>query len=595
MPCPWARHPIIYFCLSLSHATARKRDMQIRKALERINIPAAILIGLVILYALNALNSYWIYRSAYAFVPVVAMPLFLIGVAAVAFLLRHKIRVSDTLVFVLVLTSLGLFYMAVFPPFMVPDSFFHYRSSYMYSNILMGLRAADNIDIPMRICDIEFCNAFLGAGLDLNREHYMLLRDSSFWIPADCSISVFEQSSLHQFDEQFGTTTAATFPYMDANPFQLRIVSALGMTLGRILGLGALPVFYLGEMFNLSLYVCLVGYAVHVMPKGKRVMMAISLLPMTLHLAASYSYDVAIIGFAFLLIAVIVKAVADNDPIATREMVLISILVILIAPCKFVYVGLSALVLLIPKKKFSNNWKAIGFKTLVIALALLSLILFRLPTIMQMVDLYLPDTTASVQTEQAGTTKTLGGDIAGEPNDTEKNIDLDNQPENAPMTFGYAINHPGRFVSLVFSTFDLMFDEYIGTAIGSRLAWLDTRLQAPWWFIMLYIGILVASMLPCRKDDGLSYKQRAAFLGIGALITLLILISFTFSMTSINDIIIVGLQGRYLLPILPLLLMAIAPKNAIKAEIDLTNTILFSSAMLSMMHLSHIFSIVMAQ
>lgn len=569
-------------------------DADMKEAFKRINIPRAAILGLVALYTLSALNNYWIYRSAFSFVPAIGMPLFLVGVAVVTYLLKNKIRITKTLVFLLALSSLGLFYMAIFPPFMVPDSFFHYRSSYMYSNILLGLPSSEGMDIPMRACDIEFSNAFLGAGLNLNREHYALLFNLSFWLPTDCSLAMFEQSSLHQFDEQFGTTTAATFPYIDANPFQLRIVSAIGMALGRLIGLGPLPVFYLGELFNLALYVCLVGWATRITPTGKRIMMAISLLPMALHLASSYSYDVAIIGFSFLLIAFINKLLKTENSMSARDMILISVLVVLISPCKFVYACIAVLVLLIPKARFSSNKVAIAYKLLVIMLALLSIIAFRLPAVLQMADLYLSDSAESIQVEQADTIGNHEKESAELETDPDNNTEANGRSKSAPITIGYAINHPNHIISLIASTFNLSLDEYIATSIGSRLAWLDTRIQSPWWLIILFIGVLVASMIPF-KEDSLSFKQRAGFLSTGLAIILLIVISFVFSMTSTTDISIVGVQGRYFLPILPLVLMAIAPKkNTLETHMDLTYTVLGSGAVLNIMYLSHIFSIAMA-
>lgn len=57
------------------------------------------------------------------------------------------------------------------------------------------------------------------------------------------------------------------------------------------------------------MFAVLVYSAVRITPIGKNVMMTAGLLPMTLHLASSYSYDAGIIGLAFLLTGMCLRAV----------------------------------------------------------------------------------------------------------------------------------------------------------------------------------------------------------------------------------------------------------------------------------------------
>ena len=73
------------------------------------------------------------------------------------------------------------------------------------------------------------------------------------------------------------------------------VPQALGITLARILGLGGLGLLYMGRLFTcLSGSHGISGHAAAAL--WPEVLFGVYMLPMTLHLAASLSYDVMIIG-----------------------------------------------------------------------------------------------------------------------------------------------------------------------------------------------------------------------------------------------------------------------------------------------------------
>ena len=66
-----------------------------------------------------------------------------------------------------------------------------------------------------------------------------------------------------------------------------------------MLRLGFVPTLLLGRLANLLLFAALALWAVRWAPFGRRVLAAAALLPMTLHLAASFSRDSVLLGLAF--------------------------------------------------------------------------------------------------------------------------------------------------------------------------------------------------------------------------------------------------------------------------------------------------------
>ena len=76
------------------------------------------------------------------------------------------------------------------------------------------------------------------------------------------------------------------------------VPQAMGIALARMLGLGGLGLLFMGRLFNLMFFTAMGCLTIRRMPFGKEVAAGAALLPMTLHLAASFSYDVMIIALS---------------------------------------------------------------------------------------------------------------------------------------------------------------------------------------------------------------------------------------------------------------------------------------------------------
>ena len=85
-----------------------------------------------------------------------------------------------------------------------------------------------------------------------------------------------------------------------------------GVFLAYLLHLGFAPALLLGRLANLLLFAALAALAVRVAPFGKRVFAVAALLPMTLHLAASFSRDAPLLGLCFAFTALLMDAAFDS-------------------------------------------------------------------------------------------------------------------------------------------------------------------------------------------------------------------------------------------------------------------------------------------
>lgn len=262
--------------------------------------------------------------------------------------LRRKMPLHR-LVFVLVV-AFGLLYSVVLPPYSAPDEKYHINQSFTLACRWANFFSDD--DWQMGNVPIE---------MSYRREHdtNALLQDEN--------TTVFTWQEL---SENLFTTTTDSFDshvelaeyQTDRNP-TLYVVSAAAVFLGFVLHLGFVPVLMLGRLANLLAFAVLAALAVRFAPFGRRVFAAAALLPMTLHLAASFSRDALLLGLAFLFTSLCMQAVFADEghPVTLPHLVALGVAGVLLAPAKVVYLPLAALFLLIPNARLgARPWAKKG-------------------------------------------------------------------------------------------------------------------------------------------------------------------------------------------------------------------------------------------
>lgn len=434
----------------------------------------------------------------------------------VLYALYCKLRKNDPkeLVFLISLITGGVLFCFLFPPGTVPDELHHYESSYAYSN---GTPNLTNKELTMRVDD----SIFVKEDMDnyIGYERYRALKD-------DFTLSVEDPSLI--------TITAVKNFDINGNPPQTKIPSALGIFLGKLLGLSALVTFYLGRLCNLIFFIALAYAAVRITPIGKNIFIAISLLPMTLHIAASYSYDAAIMGYAFAFTALCLKCIHEQKQQPPYILVLIAVFGILLAPCKSIYSLILILLFFIPSCSFKDKRIGIGYKSGTIVLAFLFLFMLQAASINGLAASSSGSTTLNTRGAETGHFYGIG--------------DL--------------LQDPSRLLTILLFTFDDKFWFYIYSMVGGSLGWFQPNLIAPFYFPLLLVIVLLISAISQPQDKtnltpALRVVCFAIFFAIGAGSAASMLLGHTFT----TEIVIDGVQGRYLLPALPLLLLALRSKH----------------------------------
>jgi uncharacterized membrane protein len=267
-------------------------------------------------------------------------------------LLRTALKVAPTtragpsrlpLLFLVIGGALATLYAVVVPPFEVVDEDRHFWRAYSVSNF--ELRARPATEIPASF--MRFHQRFPPT---LQR------------VPGKRSISRDEVVAWLRQPLDRHSTTAVENPVANLYSFVPYVPAALVLWLGRSLDLSPMVQFYAARAINALVYVLMVYLALRILPDFRLVLFMISLTPMSLNLAASFSADCVTLGLAAVVIALVFKLAFDEAirSISRKDAALVLATLMLLTLCKF-NVWISIFALLIPVSKFGSWKRAAGF------------------------------------------------------------------------------------------------------------------------------------------------------------------------------------------------------------------------------------------
>lgn len=293
---------------------------------------------------------------------------------------------------------------------------------------------------------------------------------------------------------------------------------ALGMALARLLGLGALGWLYAGRLGNLLAYTLLCWLGLRTAQKCRPAFLCIMLLPMSLYMGASLSYDATLLACYYLMLAQLTRPVWD-----TRTAALYA------AACVFAngtkpYLNLLWVVLSLVVAK--PDWKAKGSRPVwagICAAGSLALTVF--------VEQY-----GVLMRHNYGTIARQGGAAV-----------------NGGQQLGFILSNPLRYIAVLLGTL-YENDGFLGQL--GLFGWKDLPVS---FLSMTGPLVLLAAALLCAPRGNALGRRRtgwlaafAALYGIGAMTAMYI------TYTPVGMVRIVGLQTRYFLPLWLLLAVGLA-------------------------------------
>ena len=439
---------------------------------------------------------------------------------------------------------LGVLYMLVLPPLSAPDEISHYVSAYQLSSRMLGAPSNDQYGyVLVRSRDWAAEDVYGSYRYEVGDDGYLRQIGAGDEGPVVLgqTLTATTAGTLYgsggsleargrQLEEE---APLAVSPYPPVNTTPAAYVpQAIGISLARLLGLGSTALLFLGRLCNLLFFTGLTWLAMRRLPFGKEVLFGTALLPMTLHLSASFSYDVLIMGCMFWFTAVCLDLAYRQERVRVRDVVLLAALMAAAGPCKMVYASLMGLCLLIPVKKFG------GWKTWLLAAAAVA---GAWAAVMVLVN---------------------GQTIALYAAETEKSVPW--AAQEAGYSLSYVLRHPRETAALFYSTLLWQLEEYHMTMIGAYLGNLDPVLSVPYGVVLLFTGALL--LLALRKPEEpvvLSGGRRIWVFAVCGLCAAALMGSMLIAWTAMSSPVISGVQGRYFLPFLPVLLMAVKNRRLI--------------------------------
>ena len=508
--------------------------------------------------------------------------------------------------------ALGVTFTYVTPALVAPDEYTHLAAAYELASTWSGQTAADEDgNLLLRECDAAHFGTKTG----------------------DIGVLAYKNEAIAETSEPGSPDVLTTHSEVKAGQGSgSYLAQALGIRLARAQGKNFYTMLLYGRLANLILYLLLAALAVWLAPTSLRGLLAcVALLPMPLQLAASLSPDAAVLGLVFSFTALCLRL--RGEKAVWWQKILLIVLGGLTAPGKAIYLPVILLCLLIPAENLTYDENptvkflgeelpggcCIHAATLVLAFC------FWLAANLNAVAYAARDMNTTVLVTAAAAAAVLlvlalaaylklhkrpkvffwckaafaavlvVGAVGGVYAVSHMGGGLD--PDQLTMTypngdsiwtfsFGYICRNIPATVKLLLRTLPeqgaLWLQGLLGTTLGEPIVY---RIDVSW---LLGVGLLLAVLaaaLP-RQDEPalLGRRSKAGTAGI-CLCVVLAVLAAALNWTPINYQTLFGLQGRYLLPILPLALLLVKSSKKLVLRGDVSHAAALCTSTLTMLTL----------
>ncbi|MFZ4523267.1 MAG: DUF2142 domain-containing protein [Bacteroidales bacterium] len=440
--------------------------------------------------------------------------------------------------FIVFASFFGLIILLITPPFQAPDEINHFYRAYQISEgNFMAVKQNNRLggDIPVSL--VKITEPFLGLIGNMHaKTNYKI---------------VFEQFSvpLNSKDLKF-----VDFPNTAMYSPVSYVPQAMSMFVLRTLKLPPLYIFYGARLFTLICWILILFFTIRAIPFYKWFYVFIALLPMSVFINMSLSADVVTNMLSFFLVVYILRLAYADMPFTKRNFLIIAFLTILLASAKLVYSPLIMLLFLLPRRNFLNK-KAYYIQLISLFLIALGTVVFWL---FRMDSSYLPYSIYNAGFRDSVT--------------MTRDADMHKQME---YIFHHGFHLWYVFINSAVETFDMYFQGYIGT-----FGWLDTFL--PMWFIYgSYVVLFFVALAGGSRNITIKPLHKSILFLSFIVLVCLILLSQHLTWDAVGCDIIYTIQGRYFIPVFPLLFMLLYNAKFSYPKIVIPLVIAFSFASLS--------------
>ena len=256
------------------------------------------------------------------------------------YLLKDNLKDRLHYVFIYLMIPLGILFGLCLPIDHVPDENSHFYKSFIYSKNIM------NQDIDE---DNDYC---IGDYVSINKvisEYNYDVLNPNYTLKA----RAFYANYLKKYSNKIGSATNCYYNVANL-PFIAYTFTTISLVFTQLLNMPILLMYILGRMMNLLVYMLIIYYCLKKIPKYKKALLIISTLPIALQSAIGYNQDCIHNALFILLFTKIVQAINRKEKLNLKEMLTIIIISILLGLCKLGYFPIIFMCLLIPKDRFIN-------------------------------------------------------------------------------------------------------------------------------------------------------------------------------------------------------------------------------------------------
>lgn len=403
--------------------------------------------------------------------------------------------------FIIIVITMGFVYLMLFPEYTAPDEGRHINTAYSVSDSIMGYhRNSEELETE--------ANSFASSALE--RKHYddymhQLIRTNK----GECNLP------------------CTADPIIDTPRYQY-LPAAIGLCIGRIFHLGVVRTLLLGSIANFLFFIVCFFYAIKKIPLGKRLLVILGMLPMTMQQVTSYSYDCIVISLAVVCSALALKILYEKCDLREKIVFIISLLLLL--PTKqgayFAMGGLLILVLLKLRKENFQLYKKIVMPCI---LFIIVLVIYK---------------------------------VIGRTAQSAESTGMLEYIDAPAFSLSYLLTHIPTMLQIIGNTVFERMDFYFTSTIGGSLGWF--QIPIPLTIVCLCAFMMIGTSIKSEDEKAdLDMLTKTVFWIIAIVCLGCIEAGMWLGWTPIYSRTIEGVQGRYFLPFILLPLLTLKNKNIV--------------------------------
>ena len=441
-----------------------------------------------ILFVLTIYTLLYIFKTLILFI--------IIGyITFLLYLIRKKITLENT--YIILGTIIGLSFLFLIPPFSVPDEPNHYTKS-------------------LAMLDNKYKNDNGYAKIDIDTGHFMTYYS---FTSMDREVKFNGKNYIEQYLNKKSNIGTDIKPYQNtknASPLPY-FLSSIIVKISKLFNLSPLLTFINARMINLLLSFILCYLALHLIPKFKKILFVIMLLPSFVQAQIGINMDSFTNALSIIIIAYLIKLIYQKNKINYKQILVLIVMGLFLSFCKFGSFPIMFLAILIPYKKIDIK----RINPIIVKIFIMFFV---------MIISYLYSAAGAVSDAAAS---------------------------NEFYTMSYIIANPISTLNLIISTIiersqiDLFYGHY--NVLGTYTKYVPG-------FLSTYESLILIILLLMNDDQTkkISIYERFIYLSIALILIMIPCYAMLLCWTNIDASIISGLHPRYFITALVFLYIALS-------------------------------------